>query len=96
MKQGGKEGRKEKRKGGREREMTGAVGWPGLGTVTPVLPRVTHPFPPPICTKARGILAILLRLCRIGEEQGCFHDLCLALCWLGWQWGLVPGVYLFW
>lgn len=44
-KEGRKKGKEEGRK--RERETTDAVGWPGLWTVTLVLPRVTHPLPTP-------------------------------------------------
>ena len=46
--EGRREGRKKgKRKEGRERETTDTLGWPGLWTVTLVLPRVTHPLPTP-------------------------------------------------
>ena len=56
--------------------MTDTVGWPGLWTMTLVLPRVTHhlptPFPPPIFTEGCGILAIPLHFAELVRSRAVF------------------------
>ena len=102
MKEGGKEGRKEKRKEGRERRQillggldSGPWPWSFPGSPT-TFPPPSHPLPTPNFYKGLWDPSHPPAFCRIGEEQGCFHSLRLAVCWPGWQWGLVPGLYLFW